>query len=818
MAIDRTRINSLDAGATKSPSGSSIKYEGDIVEPQMKMAAWEGSPGMDSREEVRRAWKDYLKALQEGTFTGTWEQFMPLWIKGNLASAQGGMEPMSAAQGGIAGYRGGQLVKPGPGRPGYNGWQSDFSSDWGGEATPSRSSGGNERASGPAEGPPQRQPTYNVVQTAATEVAPEPTPSTAISPGQSQAMVGDTSLAGFTQDVGESLVKTGLGTASADRYAGVVTGDGAGMEEVYSSPDTGPIYTGTEDLEEQLEIDKAWAYNKGLIQNDPITGEEIPGRNVRNEAGVIVPREDTITSPVTGGGDEDPGTDAPVSTGGITAAGPAVPTTMDPFLAPNLMEGSVQLAKGLPERLIYGPEPRNPPLMFPAAHGGRAGYHLGDIVRQNRAEFGAPRPFTRNEDEDEWTYPWNMNRGGRVPAAFGGIMGSDGRRAYGLGSLNPFKAVKKVGKAIKKVAKSDLGKAALIAAGVYFSPQIASYLGGTGWGKATAAAGKAFRPGSFMGQLTSGNRLAALQTLMPGGKPAFPGAPLTSKEIFYGTQESNLNNAYTAFNEAKTAGNTVKMAEARKKIDLLEPLVKKGIETVSSVKAAGTGSKLAQAAIWGIPALSMTKWGQELGKPVYDPNTMTMEEYEAQVAEWKQKNLAGLGSDAWQLPGTLPSTLQYSAQGGRIGYSEGGDEAEWRKIYNKYKAKQIALGQEFTDFDDFVDQHRVHEAQGGRIGAQEGGLMDLGGMEKDYREEGGFVPIGGQERADDVPARLSKNEFVFTADAVRAAGGGDIDAGAEVMENVMENLERGGQVSEESQGLEGARNMFATAQRLEGVM
>ena len=109
-------------------------------------------------------------------------------------------------------------------------------------------------------------------------------------------------------------------------------------------------------------------------------------------------------------------------------------------------------------------------------------------------------------------------------------------------------------------------------------------------------------------------------------------------------------------------------------------------------------------------------------------------------------------------------------------------------------------------------------AQGGRIGAQEGGLMNLGGMEKDYRQEGGFVPIGGEEKADDVPARLSKNEFVFTADAVRAAGGGDIDAGAEVMENLMNNLEQGGQVSEDSQGLEGARDMFATAQRLEGVM
>ena len=61
-----------------------------------------------------------------------------------------------------------------------------------------------------------------------------------------------------------------------------------------------------------------------------------------------------------------------------------------------------------------------------------------------------------------------------------------------------------------------------------------------------------------------------------------------------------------------------------------------------------------------------------------------------------------------------------------------------------------------------------------RVMAQEGGLMNLGGMEKDYRQEGGFVPLGGEEKADDVPARLSKNEFVFTADAVRAAGGGTL--------------------------------------------
>ena len=110
-----------------------------------------------------------------------------------------------------------------------------------------------------------------------------------------------------------------------------------------------------------------------------------------------------------------------------------------------------------------------------------------------------------------------------------------------------------------------------------------------------------------------------------------------------------------------------------------------------------------------------------------------------------------------------------------------------------------------------------------RVGAQEGGIMeaeasemiDMNGMEKDYRNEGGFVAMGGKERADDVPARLSKNEFVFTADAVRNAGGGDIDKGAEVMENLMSNLEQGGEISEESQGLEGAQAMYDQQQMLQ---
>jgi hypothetical protein len=184
------------------------------------------------------------------------------------------------------------------------------------------------------------------------------------------------------------------------------------------------------------------------------------------------------------------------------------------------------------------------------------------------------------------------------------------------------------------------------------------------------------------------------------------------------------------------------------------------------------------------------------------------------------------------------------AQGGRIGYADGtewtadagrfGEDPDFSKLVddavireeNKYwqqgKEPPMFLGdklrmQMWHDYKTGA-MGPAFKAQGGRIGAQEGGLMDLGGMEKDYRNDGGFVPLGEEEKADDVPARLSKNEFVFTADAVRGAGGGDIDKGAEIMENIMKNLEQGGRISEETQGLGGAQEMFDVSERLSEVV
>jgi len=69
-------------------------------------------------------------------------------------------------------------------------------------------------------------------------------------------------------------------------------------------------------------------------------------------------------------------------------------------------------------------------------------------------------------------------------------------------------------------------------------------------------------------------------------------------------------------------------------------------------------------------------------------------------------------------------------------------------------------------------------------------INSKGVKELDMRETGGFIPpVGVKEKADDIPAMLSNNEFVFTADAVRAAGGGSVDKGAQIMYDTMKRLE-----------------------------
>ena len=155
--------------------------------------------------------------------------------------------------------------------------------------------------------------------------------------------------------------------------------------------------------------------------------------------------------------------------------------------------------------------------------------------------------------------------------------------------------------------------------------------------------------------------------------------------------------------------------------------------------------------------------------------------------------------------GNVP--IAFRAEGGMSDVENDPQYKGWKRIYevNPDAAEMHPKHKEFVKYYANVDRDKKAE----------GGLMDLKGMEMDFRDEGGFVPIGKKERADDVPARLSKNEFVMTADAVRGAGDGDIDKGAEKMYNLMDKLEA---ENDQSQGLDGARKMFKTAQRLEEVL
>ena len=155
--------------------------------------------------------------------------------------------------------------------------------------------------------------------------------------------------------------------------------------------------------------------------------------------------------------------------------------------------------------------------------------------------------------------------------------------------------------------------------------------------------------------------------------------------------------------------------------------------------------------------------------------------------------------------GNMP--IAFRAEGGMSDVENDPQYKGWKRVYeiNPEAAEMHPKHKEFVKYYANVE----------RQGKEEGGLMDLKGMEMDFRDEGGFVPIGKKERADDVPARLSKNEFVMTADAVRGAGDGNIDKGAEKMYNLMSKLEA---ENDQSQGLDGARKMFKTAQRLEEVL
>jgi len=425
------------------------------------------------------------------------------------------------------------------------------------------------------------------------------------------------------------------------------------------------------------------------------------------------------------------------------------------------------------------------------------GTGVTEVAEVAEVEEDVPSTYEGGVTMKDLTHPeyYLLAHGGRIPAAYGGIMDSStGRRAYGWGSIGDIFGG--VAKAAKKVLGSKAGKIGLTALAMGAPFGGGTWFGsGSGWGKLGGMMSGDLKKKLFMNK--AGN--------LSLGKAAVWASPLLAA-----TKLGDVPDDVTE--------------------DFDHDLLKKQYaDEILRIKKEARERALDQNE-WnylGVPQEELTypdyKDGGRIGLYAGGqsiPSDYTMEDA---MMTTTQDKLGGITDVMKQADLFRAGDVGqfYAAQGGRIGYDVGGDVSDRAKMYYKYIQEMKSMGLEpvsVEEFNKMLDAMRTKSAQGGRIRAQEGGLMDLGGMEKDYRQEGGFVPLGGEEKADDVPARLSKNEFVFTADAVRAAGGGDIDQGAEVMENVMENLEQGGRISEESQGLTGAQEMFGVSERLSEVV
>jgi hypothetical protein len=334
--------------------------------------------------------------------------------------------------------------------------------------------------------------------------------------------------------------------------------------------------------------------------------------------------------------------------------------------------------------------------------------------------------------------------GGRIGYASGGIGSLVNRQGYFLGDI-----VKGVGKifkgavnAVKKVVKSDLGKAALTIAAIYatgggFSPEGFSLFGtqGSTAGGLLGAGGEFGLGQSYLGQTLLGTAGAAPTQGLFGAAGVFK--PSVGSLIPTG-------------------------------ISSLLP----GKDTLTTF-------------------LGGTALGGFLGGEPKREDYGSDEEHQAAVARYKTQFQTAMNNPNPQFAaGLYPNNPFYpqrqvtamAANGGRIGYAGGGIGDLISQV-----TKQEYFGTPMM-------------ANGGRMGYALGAEVptrqnQAGVKELDYRDTGGFVPpIGIKERADDIPAMLSNNEFVFTANAVRNAGGGDENIGAQRMYKLMKNLEAGGSV------------------------
>ena len=378
----------------------------------------------------------------------------------------------------------------------------------------------------------------------------------------------------------------------------------------------------------------------------------------------------------------------------------------------------------------------------------------------------------------------------------GGIMSlQQPRQGYFLGKL-----VKKAAKVVKKVAKSPVGKAAILGALTFGIPgtQFSGLAGGKGL---AGLKGKLFGLGgrdAFMGAgptkglfgklgLTKGAGSLGLTGL---GKIASIGGLSGLAGLMAAGEQDEEEVDFGKLDRGEGLNILDIVARARKNDPEFRFLP--GAEFTEAYAA--DGGRINKEEDGGVGSLAMNKENV--------PQMYVSDEAGALPKKMKDGEGGVLPSDMGKLKRSDFETeedykrylrqLNKKAEGGMT-FGLLSDKPEISREINQ---KVIEHENEYMERtgkvppESYGEKYRIKlmEEYMNRDKKAEGGIMDLGGMEMDLRG-GGFVPLGAKEKADDVPARLSKNEFVMTADAVRAAGGGSIDKGADKMYNLMKDLE-----------------------------
>ena len=311
------------------------------------------------------------------------------------------------------------------------------------------------------------------------------------------------------------------------------------------------------------------------------------------------------------------------------------------------------------------------------------------------------------------------------------------RQLYGLGSLvkSIAKGVKGAVKGVAKAAKSPLGKAAILGIGAFGLP------------------GGAF---GIKGLLPQTSALRSIPTNLLFGR---------ERGVIPGERTGGITSALkNMFTKPSTLGSTLGVAAL-------------GTGVAAALQAAGVDTDNPNEIPQDVDALkSYLRSGYMKLNP--DAGAKEVEEF------------------------VSVNTSEY-ATGGRVGLAEGTDmkmasmeenEKEFMRLVEELMERGFTQQEAIDEAKQEFERKAI--ATGGRVGLMGGsmptGIMrtnQAGIMERDYRETGGFVPVGIKEKADDVPAMLSKNEFVMTADAVRGMGDGNIEKGAQRLYNQMKKLE-----------------------------